>query len=110
MGHHHEKTVVDNPPAMAFHDGGHRPQANSDQDVAIAIVGERAQVIDPAMEARVVRKIDIFLIPAMIVMYGLVYYDSEYFLLPSKNNATDWSLIFSCRGNSRICSPLWHDF
>jgi hypothetical protein len=49
----------------------------ADQDVAIAIVGEHRQEIDPAVEARVVRKIDMFLIPAMIVMYGLVYYDSE---------------------------------
>ena len=77
MEHHHEKSAVHDPSITSFHDGGHALQANVDQDVAIAIVGERAQAIDPTMEARVVRKIDIFLIPAMIVMYGLVYYDSE---------------------------------
>lgn len=44
-------------------------------DVALAIVGLHAQPIDPLVEARVVRKIDFFLIPAMIVGYGMVYYD-----------------------------------
>lgn len=46
-----------------------------DADIAIAIVGERRQDVDPAVEARVVRKIDLFLVPAMFVGYGLVYYD-----------------------------------
>jgi hypothetical protein len=38
-----------------------------ENDVAIGLVGERAQEIDPAVEARALRKIDLFLIPAMIV-------------------------------------------
>jgi len=38
-----------------------------DKDVAIELVGEHAREIDPEIEARVVRKIDWFLIPAMIV-------------------------------------------
>ncbi|KAF2735709.1 MFS general substrate transporter [Polyplosphaeria fusca] len=46
-----------------------------DKDVAVALVGEHAQHIDPVLEARVLRKIDFFLIPAMVVGYGLVYYD-----------------------------------
>ncbi|KAJ4288483.1 hypothetical protein N0V90_011719 [Kalmusia sp. IMI 367209] len=46
-----------------------------DKDVAIKLVGEHAQEIDPEIERGVVRKIDLFLIPAMIVGYGLVYYD-----------------------------------
>jgi MFS family permease len=66
-----------------------------DKDEAIGIVGEHARDIDPEVEARVLRKIDWFLIPAMIVGaylypascsstshirltqsgYGLVYYD-----------------------------------
>jgi len=45
------------------------------QDIAIAIVGEHRKDIDPTIEARVVRKIDLFLVPAMFVGYGLVYYD-----------------------------------
>ena len=40
---------------------------STDKDVALALVGEHAQAIDPVAEARVVRKIDLFLIPAMIV-------------------------------------------
>lgn len=64
-------------PTTALEDGrGPGGNVNSrDQDIAIAIVGERSQAIDPAVEARVVRKIDLFLVPAMIVGYGLVYYD-----------------------------------
>ena len=45
------------------------------QDVAMALVGEHSHPIDPAVEARVIRKIDRFMIPAMIVGYGFVYYD-----------------------------------
>lgn len=55
--------------------GGHA--RSEDQDVAIIMVGETRQQIDPAAEARVVRKIDLVLIPAMIVLYGFVYYDSK---------------------------------
>lgn len=46
-----------------------------DGDVALAIVGEHSQEIDKDVEARVLRRIDLFLIPAMVVGYGLVYYD-----------------------------------
>lgn len=46
-----------------------------DQDVALAVVGEQSHAIDPAVEARVIAKIDRFMIPAMIVGYGFVYYD-----------------------------------
>jgi hypothetical protein len=41
--------------------------ASTDKDIAINLVGEYAQEIDPEIEARVLRKIDWFLIPAMIV-------------------------------------------
>jgi len=53
-------------------------------DIAIAAVGEHRQNIDPATEARVVRKIDLFLVPAMFVGYGLVYYDKV-------RNAITWN-------------------
>ncbi|KAH8683478.1 major facilitator superfamily domain-containing protein [Ilyonectria robusta] len=45
------------------------------KDEAIAMVGEEQHAVDPVVEARAVRKIDLFLIPAMIFGYGLVYYD-----------------------------------
>jgi hypothetical protein len=48
---------------------------DEDKDIAIAVVGEHRHAIDPAVEARVVRKIDLFLVPAMTIGYGLVYYD-----------------------------------
>lgn len=41
--------------------------AQSDRDDAFAMVGEQPNAIDPIVEARVIRKIDWFLIPAMIV-------------------------------------------
>ncbi|TQW10976.1 MFS transporter [Cordyceps javanica] len=51
------------------------PASASDQDDALAMVGEQPQAVDPAVAARVVRKIDLFLMPFMVVGYGLVYYD-----------------------------------
>lgn len=63
-----DATTVSNPGADA-------PDLSDGDDVALAIVGLHAQPIDPVVEARVVRKIDYFLIPAMIVGYGMVYYD-----------------------------------
>ncbi len=50
----------------------------ADFDDAAALVGAHGQYIDPALEARVVRKIDLFFIPSMILGYGLVYYDKVY--------------------------------
>jgi hypothetical protein len=57
-----------------------------DQDVAIAIVGDRRHAIDPAMEARVLRKIDMFLVPAMSIGYGLTYYDKVRLFCNSTSN------------------------
>ncbi|KAL7805437.1 major facilitator superfamily domain-containing protein [Trichoderma aethiopicum] len=51
-------------------DGG-----SSAKDEAVAMVGEVQHTIDPVVLARAVRKIDWFLMPAMICGYGLVYYD-----------------------------------
>ncbi|KAL4899318.1 hypothetical protein BDW74DRAFT_189424 [Aspergillus multicolor] len=41
----------------------------------IDALGEEARPIDPEVEKRVLRKIDMFLMPAMVIGYGLVYYD-----------------------------------
>lgn len=41
--------------------------AANDKDVALALVGEEAHEIDAALAARVVRKIDLFFIPAMFL-------------------------------------------
>lgn len=48
---------------------------NGDADVAVQLVGHHAQVIDPAVERRAMRKIDLFLMPSMFLGYCLVYYD-----------------------------------
>ncbi|KAK3937147.1 major facilitator superfamily domain-containing protein [Diplogelasinospora grovesii] len=53
----------------------HGNVSDSEKDAAIALVGEEQHTIDPVVARRAVRKIDWFLIPAMTVGYGLVYYD-----------------------------------
>lgn len=67
--HDHEKGVHE--PGSPVHDGYDAATPSSsislDKDVAIGLVGEHAREIDPVVEARVLRKIDRFLIPAMIV-------------------------------------------
>ena len=40
---------------------------SGENDVALAFVGEHAQAIDADVEKRVLRKIDLFLMPAMVV-------------------------------------------
>jgi hypothetical protein len=63
-----EKNVERGPtPSPELHDETAQSSLSLDKDVAIGLVGEHAQHIDPAVEARVLRKIDWFLIPAMIV-------------------------------------------
>ncbi|KAK1476280.1 allantoate permease [Colletotrichum tamarilloi] len=45
------------------------------QAVKLEIIGEEALAIDLVIEKRVLQKIDLFLMPAMVIGYGLVYYD-----------------------------------
>ncbi|KAI0870423.1 putative MFS transporter [Hypoxylon argillaceum] len=42
---------------------------------AADLIGPEGQPIDPEVSRRVLRKIDRFLMPAMVIGYGLVYYD-----------------------------------
>lgn len=62
-------TGVSSPPTNALdgHSGG--------DDVAAGIVGAEAQQYSAAVERRVVRKIDLYVIPFLWCGYGLVYYD-----------------------------------
>ena len=48
---------------------------STEDDLAAAIVPEHAQQLDPDIERRVLRKIDLYLIPFMWMGYGFVYYD-----------------------------------
>ncbi len=52
---------------------------SSEIDIAAGIVPEHAQSFDPAIERRVVRKIDWYLMPLMWIGYGFVYYDKVRF-------------------------------
>ncbi|OJJ43167.1 hypothetical protein ASPZODRAFT_1230514 [Penicilliopsis zonata CBS 506.65] len=47
----------------------------AEKDEAWAIVHDVAGDIDPVVEKRVLRKIDLFLMPAMMIGYGIVYWD-----------------------------------
>jgi hypothetical protein len=76
----HEKTTEASSPSSPHeHDAEFNASAVSlEKDVALGLVGEHARDIDPAIEARVLRKIDWFLIPAMIV--GMYLYSLSFFL------------------------------
>ena len=39
----------------------------SEKDAALAVVSDVAQEIDPVVEKRVLRKIDLYLMPAMLI-------------------------------------------
>lgn len=43
------------------------PPHASKKDAALAVVSEVAQEIDPVVEKRVIRKIDLYLMPAMLI-------------------------------------------
>ena len=49
--------------------------SSTDMDDAAAWVSQQGQEIDPVVERRVRRKIDMFFMPTFIIGYGLVYYD-----------------------------------
>ncbi|ATY64940.1 allantoate transport [Cordyceps militaris] len=51
------------------------PAPSAAHDDALAMVGAHAHAVDPVLAARAVRKIDLYLMPFMILGYGLVYYD-----------------------------------
>lgn len=53
-----------------------------DKDLAASVVPEYAQSWDKEVERRVVRKIDLALIPLMFFGYGLVYYDKVSRIYP----------------------------
>ncbi|KAI9933766.1 hypothetical protein ASPWEDRAFT_106227 [Aspergillus wentii DTO 134E9] len=49
--------------------------SSPEKDAALAVVSDVAQAVDPAVERRVLRKIDYFFMPAMLIGYGFVYWD-----------------------------------
>lgn len=54
---------------------GDTSMASFDKDIASGIVPDHAHELDEATESKVVRKIDLYLIPWMWLGYGFVYYD-----------------------------------
>ncbi len=55
-----------------------------EKDLAATIVPEEAQAFDIEIEQRVLRKIDLWLIPWMWIGYGFVYYDKVCIRRPQK--------------------------
>ncbi|KAJ5542764.1 Major facilitator superfamily domain general substrate transporter [Penicillium sp. DV-2018c] len=51
------------------------PHTFSDKDAALGVVSEVAQEVDSVVAKRVLWKIDLYLMPAMLIGYGIVYYD-----------------------------------
>lgn len=101
-----EKNVPSAPPIDdrdAPYSGASSPSL--EKDVAIGLVGEHAQDIDPEVEARVLKKIDWFLMPAMIV--GTFYFTRA----PNTHVACPRSLIkpqkstFQHQINQKVHSP-----
>ncbi|KAL8774315.1 MAG: hypothetical protein Q9209_001066 [Squamulea sp. 1 TL-2023] len=77
MGREISNTATSQPskrPTYPNHNG-HTSTQHLEKDAAAAIVPDHAVVFDKAVERRVQRKIDWFLIPTMWFGYGLVYYD-----------------------------------
>lgn len=66
--HHNEKDVHE-PNSLPHGESGSSPTSSVslDKDVAVGLVGEHARDYDPAVEAKVLRTIDWYLIPMMIV-------------------------------------------
>ena len=73
MASQEEKNVNTKPQLSPIHDDS--SLESFEKDLAAAIVSDRAQEFDSATERRVLRKIDLYLIPWMWFGYGFVYYD-----------------------------------
>lgn len=78
--------------------------SSDDMDDAATFAGEKSRFIDPAIENRAVRKIDLFFIPTMILGYGLVYYDKV------SGSSHSWlrDLVNRLPGYPRECRSVWH--
>jgi hypothetical protein len=76
----HEKatdTTASPPDAQYAGEAGRASSVSLDKDEAIGLVGEHAHEIDPVVEAKVLKKIDWFLIPAMIV--GMILFSGPLY-------------------------------
>lgn len=54
---------------------GHDHMPATEKDAALAVVSDVAQEIDPAVAKRVLRKIDLYFMPAMLI--GMLYYPTR---------------------------------
>lgn len=78
-----------------------------DKDLAAAIVSDHAGEFDRFTEHRVLRKIDLYLIPWMWLGYGFVYYDKVREDI--KERRGERKLSDATIGHSRQRRPLRHD-
>lgn len=61
--------------------------------MAASVVPEYARSWDPIVERRVIRKIDMYLMPFMWIGYGLVYYDKAQPRYPPSMTPPSYSHI-----------------
>ncbi|KAJ2966321.1 hypothetical protein NUW58_g10688 [Xylaria curta] len=86
---------------MSGEDHGEKPPAATD------LMGPEPRPIDPEVERRVLRKIDMFLMPAMVIGYGLVYYDKVS--RPALSSSLSRRKTNTRTGYSRERRALRHD-
>ena len=75
-----------------------------DKDLAAAIVPDHAQIYDQDTEQRVLRKIDLWLIPWMWIGYGFVYYDKV-----RQPGIQGCLVLLTATGHFGKCRSLWND-
>lgn len=101
-----EKAVhPDGPTILASNRGDGSSIDSSNDDIAALIASDHAQRIDPEVERRVLRKIDVFLIPLMWIGYGFVYYDKARH---REANTQVEGLRLTFTGYFRQCGSLWY--
>ena len=78
-----------------------------DKDLAAAIVSDHAGEFDRFTEHRVLRKMDLYLVPWMWLGYGFVYYDKVR--EDTKRRTGSKKVSDASIGNPRQRRPLRHD-
>lgn len=104
LGNHQEEKGAHSTIPPHFIENGSSVDA-LDKDIAATIVSEHAQSVDPQVERRVLRKIDLLLIPWMWIGYGFVYYDKA--CIPLGSDTIDKVVDLSRRFWAAPSSLVW---
>lgn len=70
------------------------PAPGTEKDAALAVVSDVAQEIDPVVAKRVLRKIDFYFMPAMLIGKSSAFVPREAFCLPKlSGQAMEWFIM-----------------